>query len=144
MEPVNLPSAKVENAKIEKEFPAPWPSVPHWLEAHNLPKPAALGGSWLANAEDLTKPVTERLLHNAEERPAASTPKAEIPQHTSANEAAAKDAGGTSTISPSPEVIEAVVTRIVERMQPKVLDMVTREILRPVVEALVRREIEKK
>jgi hypothetical protein len=44
----------------------------------------------------------------------------------------------------TPEMVEAVVNRIVDRMQPKVLEMLTREVLRPVVEALVRREIGKK
>jgi hypothetical protein len=43
----------------------------------------------------------------------------------------------------SPEMVEAIVSRIVERMQPQVIDIVTREILRPLVEALVRREIDK-
>ena len=43
----------------------------------------------------------------------------------------------------SPEMLEAIVSRIVERMQPQVIDVVTREILRPLVEALVRREIDK-
>src|SRR5437879_12748640 len=42
-----------------------------------------------------------------------------------------------------PTVVEAVVARVIERMQPQILDIVTREILKPVVEALVRREIEK-
>ncbi len=44
---------------------------------------------------------------------------------------------------PDPQVIEAVVARVVERLQPQVVDIVTREILRPVVEALVRRTLEK-
>lgn len=43
----------------------------------------------------------------------------------------------------TPEMVEAIVSRIVERMQPQVIDVVTREILRPLVEALVRREIDK-
>ncbi len=43
----------------------------------------------------------------------------------------------------TPEMMEAIVSRIVERMQPQVIDVVTREILRPLVEALVRREIDK-
>jgi len=45
--------------------------------------------------------------------------------------------------SADPTVVEAVVARVIERMQPQILDIVTREILKPVVEALVRREIEK-
>ncbi len=43
-----------------------------------------------------------------------------------------------------PELVDEVVTRVIERMQPQVLEIVTREILRPVVEALVRRELEKR
>ena len=43
----------------------------------------------------------------------------------------------------NPELIEAVVARVLERLQPQILDIVTREILKPVVEAMVRRELEK-
>jgi CheY-like chemotaxis protein len=44
----------------------------------------------------------------------------------------------------APVDVEAIVKRVIERMQPKMIDLVTRELLRPVVEALVRRELEKK
>jgi CheY-like chemotaxis protein len=44
---------------------------------------------------------------------------------------------------PSPELIDAVVARVLARMQPQVIEIVTREILRPVVEALVHRELDK-
>ncbi len=40
--------------------------------------------------------------------------------------------------------LEEIISRVVERMQPQVLDVITREILRPVVEALVRRQLEVK
>jgi CheY-like chemotaxis protein len=43
-----------------------------------------------------------------------------------------------------PAAIEAVAQRVIERMQPQIIDLVTRELLRPVVEALVQRELEKK
>jgi len=43
----------------------------------------------------------------------------------------------------NPQLVDEVVNRVIERMQPQVLEIVTREILRPVVEALVRRELEK-
>jgi len=43
-----------------------------------------------------------------------------------------------------PATIEAVALRVIERMQPKIIELVTRELLRPVVEALVQRELEKK
>jgi len=45
---------------------------------------------------------------------------------------------------PDPAVLEAIVQRVIDRMQPKIIDLVTRELLRPVVEALVQRELEKK
>ena len=61
------------------------------------------------------------------------TSDAELEQHSAA--------GAATRPELDPAMIEAVVTRIVERMQPKVMDVVTREILRPLVEALVRREI---
>jgi hypothetical protein len=41
-------------------------------------------------------------------------------------------------------VIEAIAQRVIERMQPKIIELVTRELLRPAVEALVQRELEKK
>ncbi len=43
----------------------------------------------------------------------------------------------------SPELVEAVVSRVMEKLQPQVIEIVTREVLRPIVEALVRREVEK-
>jgi hypothetical protein len=43
-----------------------------------------------------------------------------------------------------PAVVEAIAQRVIERMQPKIIELVTRELLRPAVEALVQRELEKK
>ncbi len=45
--------------------------------------------------------------------------------------------------STDPAVIEAVVQRVMQKMSPQVIDIITREFLRPVVQALVKREIEK-
>ncbi len=44
---------------------------------------------------------------------------------------------------PSPEMIEAVVSRLLERMQPQIMEVVNREVLRPAIEAIVRREMKK-
>ena len=43
----------------------------------------------------------------------------------------------------SPDEVEAVIQRVIARMQPQILEIVTREILRPLVEALVRHELTK-
>jgi CheY-like chemotaxis protein len=45
--------------------------------------------------------------------------------------------------TPSPEMIEAVVNRLLERMQPQIMEVVNREVLRPAIEAIVRREMKK-
>ena len=42
-----------------------------------------------------------------------------------------------------PELVEAVVNRVMAKLQPEVIESITREVLRPIVEALVRREVEK-
>lgn len=49
----------------------------------------------------------------------------------------------TDSISPTPEMIDAVVNRLLERMQPQIMEVVNREVLRPAIEAIVRREIKK-
>jgi len=43
-----------------------------------------------------------------------------------------------------PSAIAAIVDRVIERMQPQIMEVVTREILRPVVEALVERELKQR
>ena len=41
------------------------------------------------------------------------------------------------------EELESIVTRIVDRMQPKIVESLNRQILRPLIEALVHRELRK-
>jgi CheY-like chemotaxis protein len=53
--------------------------------------------------------------------------------------AAAADAG-----TPDPALVEAVVQRVLDKMRPQVVDIITKEFLRPVVQALVHREITKR
>jgi hypothetical protein len=36
-----------------------------------------------------------------------------------------------------------VIQRVIERMQPQIVELVTRQILRPLVESLVRNELDK-
>ncbi len=43
----------------------------------------------------------------------------------------------------TPEMIEAVVSKLLERMQPEIMEVVNREVLRPAIEAMVRRVMEK-
>jgi CheY-like chemotaxis protein len=43
----------------------------------------------------------------------------------------------------SPAAMEAAIQRVMERMQPQIMELVTRDILRPLVEALVQQELKK-
>ena len=45
--------------------------------------------------------------------------------------------------APDSALVEAVVQRVLDKMRPQVVDLITKELLRPVVQALVTREIEK-
>ena len=51
--------------------------------------------------------------------------------------------GSTTPVAPDPALIEAVVQRVLDKMRPQVVDIITKEFLRPIVQALVTREIEK-
>jgi CheY-like chemotaxis protein len=49
----------------------------------------------------------------------------------------------TAAQAPSPEMIEAVVNRLLQRMQPQIIEVVNREVLRPAIEEIVRKEMKK-
>jgi hypothetical protein len=56
----------------------------------------------------------------------------------------AASSAGTPPTAPDPALVEAVVQRVLDKMRPQVVDIITKEFLRPVVQALVHREIEKR
>jgi len=60
--------------------------------------------------------------------------------------ASAGNAEPTSANSavPDPALVEAVVQRVLDKMRPQVVEIITKEFLRPVVQALVHREITKR
>ena len=74
--------------------------------------------------------------------PAMPAIAAQIPAATTANSQAALAAAPPA--SPDPALVEAVVQRVLDKMRPQVVDIITREFLRPVVQALVSREIQKR
>ena len=74
--------------------------------------------------------------------PSADAPASSIP--VAIDEVAAALAPEPATIAAlSPEAQEAVIQRVIERMQPQIVELVTRQILRPLVESLVRSELNK-
>ncbi|MGA7794992.1 MAG: response regulator [Candidatus Acidiferrales bacterium] len=80
--------------------------------------------------------------------PAANTQPApvSIAQPPAAAAANADPASANSALpgSPDPALVEAVVQRVLEKMRPQVVDIITKEFLRPVVQALVHREVTKR
>ena len=58
--------------------------------------------------------------------------------------ASGSPANPASPAPPDPALVEAVVQRVLDKMRPQVVDIITKEFLRPVVQALVHREITKK
>ncbi len=81
---------------------------------------------------------------------ASQIPSAEVvstpPAAATSTPAAAASVIANSTSvagTPDPALVEAVVQRILEKMRPQVVDIITKEFLRPIVQALVHREIEK-
>jgi CheY-like chemotaxis protein len=80
--------------------------------------------------------------------PASIAQPAPVPaaQKPAAPEGSAKPAPANSAPldPPDPALVEAVVQRVLEKMHPQVVDIITKEFLRPVVQALVHREIQKR
>jgi CheY-like chemotaxis protein len=68
---------------------------------------------------------------------------AQPPAVTAAN-AQPESANSAPPASPDPALVEAVVQRVLDKMRPQVVDIITKEFLRPVVQALVHREILKR
>ncbi len=99
-------------------------------------------GGWELAADQVAEPPAEARA-SAAGPPAAETWQAPLPPPPETSRSEAVRTFGVPR-PPDPQLVEAVVARVIERMQPQIVDIVTREILKPVVEALVRRELEKR
>jgi len=127
---------KVELLSVHEDFPAMdqlWKSAEPTFPWADAEFPGAAAG-------------------NASRTPNASNGQGE-PEHASVSSmavAVAESSSAESTAAASAdaklrdaEFMEAVVERVLERMQPRMVEIFTQEILRPVVEAMVRRELER-
>jgi len=110
------------------------------LTASLQPKPIE---SFAEKSKPATPPVAP-----APTVPAANTQPApaSIAQPPAATAANVDPASASSALpgSPDPALVEAVVQRVLEKMRPQVVDIITKEFLRPVVQALVHREVTKR
>jgi hypothetical protein len=103
------------------------------LPDHEAVITAATEAARLAFSELNTLPGSGKSLENSDRNTTAAERK-----DASSIPTTAKDGS-----SPSPEMIDAVVNRLLERMQPQIMEVVNREVLRPAIEAIVRREMKK-
>jgi CheY-like chemotaxis protein len=100
---------------------------------------------------DLAASLQFKSSDSATEKPKPSSPAAmppQVPVQPAGNTQVAPQNPAASTAStppaaPDPALVEAVVQRVLDKMRPQVVDIITKEFLRPVVQALVHREIEK-
>jgi CheY-like chemotaxis protein len=106
--------------------------------AHDEVSEASTGA---ADATDYEAPIYEAMSeeHNGFDSPHAGE---NLPAVIHSSEVQSLPAAPPATLNA--QQIEDIVSRVVERMQPQVLDVITKEILRPVVEALVRKQLEQK
>jgi len=109
---------------IELDLPA--------LPDHEAVITAATEAARLAFSELNTLPGSGTSSENSDRSSAVTKQKDALP-----------GAAANQQIPPSPEMIEAVVSRLLERMQPQIMEVVNREVLRPAIEAIVRREMKK-
>ncbi len=77
---------------------------------------------------------------------AAPAPASASQQKPAGTEGNAQPASANSSALEAPDaaLVEAVVQRVLDKMRPQVVDIITKEFLRPVVQALVHREIQKR
>jgi hypothetical protein len=124
------------------------PSVDKAPQSYAAPAPIELELPSLPNRDAVITAATEaaRLAFSElNTLPHSGTPEtAEKPAESSRKQpASAQSPAAPVENSPSPEMIESVVNRLLQQMQPQIMEVVNREVLRPAIEAIVRREMKK-
>lgn len=165
------PASPASAAPPVPPFPAPPPAVPTTIETkivEQTPAPAKRPGSpinpFAQRAEDTARSIPKqqwtdlaaslqfKSSDSAPEKPKPSSP-ASIPPQVPVRPGATAQIPAPNPpapvappppAQPDPALVEAVVQRVLDKMRPQVVDIITKEFLRPVVQALVHREIEKR
>jgi CheY-like chemotaxis protein len=70
-------------------------------------------------------------------------PKPAAPPNLGVSLSPAAPPNPPAPVAPDPALVEAVVQRVLDKMRPQVVDIITKEFLRPVVQELINRETEK-
>ncbi len=141
-EPATEPPAKQEEVSVAKMVTSPTEDT-----ARSIPK-----DKWAEMTETIEARVSEITVPHAAapvmHMPVISKPA--VPTSPAVSGGAPKTANAATQPAqagpniPDPALVEAVVQRVLDKMRPQVVDIITKEFLRPVVQALVHREIEKR
>jgi CheY-like chemotaxis protein len=157
--PIELESTSLETPASEYAGTPSWPAATDStadapvnsekpIETHQELEPIELELPSLPNHEAVITAATEaaRLAFSElNTLPGSGASAGNSDRHASVAETdpLATYVGAAPSISPTPEMIEAVVNRLLEHMQPQIMEVVNREVLRPAIEAIVRREMKK-
>ena len=99
---------------------------------------------WADLTAGLERPAAPPAQNSKPAAPSSSVPSSPAPAAPASRANASSVPASTSSpesVSPDPALVEAVVQRVLDKMRPQVVDIITKEFLRPVVQALVHREI---
>jgi CheY-like chemotaxis protein len=130
-------------AKTGAEIPSTMKTQPSLRPAAQGPEDTARSipkTDWADLASGLQTKPAEPVAEKPKPAPVAASMPPAAPPAAISQPAPAIAAG---TAEPDPALVEAVVQRILDKMRPQVVDIITKEFLRPIVQALVHREIEK-
>lgn len=115
------------------------PSMKPFMQSAEDTARSILKQDWADLAANLQTKTTEPIAEKPKPAPGGV---AQVPPPAAPNGQPAQ-ANSAAGDQPDPALVEAVVQRILDKMRPQVVDLITKEFLRPIVQALVHREIEK-
>ena len=115
------------------------PSVKPFSQSAEDTARSILKEDWADLAATLQTKAPEPIAEKAKPAPGNI---AQVPPPSASN-GQPEQANSAAGAPPDPALVETVVQRILDKMSPQVVDLITKEFLRPIVQALVHREIEK-
>ncbi len=153
----NLQKSQIPDAPVPAPLMARAPSAPEQRSPRSF-----FTQKWADLAESLRSKPSEAALPKSEPTVSSEARTSSEPEEKNPEAALVSNAKAPATLpaetgladqphapnpessnTPDPALVEAVVQRVLDKMRPQVVDIITKEFLRPVVQALVSREISK-
>jgi len=143
-EATGVPNTRNANAATVKI--SPQPSPPSRSPSDPQPPEDTARSVPVHKWAEMTDSLDERATEISAPKQIISQPATAKPLGSSKPAESATQGASPSSptpVAPDPALVEAVVQRVLDKMRPQVVDIITKEFLRPVVQALVQREIKK-